>query len=141
MRRIDAAHPAGRFLLQAAIASVHADAATWEATDWPAVLGLYDRLGERWPSPVVSVNRAVALSFVAGPAAGLEALDALAEQPSLRSWHYLPAARADLLRRLNRDAEAAAAYREAIALAPAGTERDFLQRRCADLDVGDDGTP
>jgi RNA polymerase sigma-70 factor (ECF subfamily) len=121
----------GRFLLQAAIASVHAEAASWEETDWPAAVALYDRLAEVWPSPVVAVNRAVALSFVEGPAAGLAALDGLGPDPSLRDWHYLPAARADLLRRMGRDAEAAAEYARALALVPEGAEARFLRRRLA----------
>jgi RNA polymerase sigma-70 factor (ECF subfamily) len=121
----------GRFLLQAAIASVHAEAASWEATDWPAAVALYDRLAAVWPSPVVAVNRAVALSFAEGPAAGLTALDTIAPDPALREWHYLPAARADLLRRLGREAEAVEEYARALALAPEGAEARFLRRRLA----------
>ncbi len=133
LRLVGPTRPVGRFVLQAAIAAVHADAATWEATDWPAVLALYDRLLTRWPSPVVEVNRAVALSYAASPAAGLAALDVVAGDPALRSWHYLPAVRGGLLRRLGHDAESLAAYRSAVDLAPPGAERAFLQGRCDEL--------
>jgi RNA polymerase sigma-70 factor (ECF subfamily) len=102
-------HPAGRFTLQAAIAAAHAEAATWADTDWLVILALYDRLLEVWPTPVVRVNRAVALSFASGPPAGLAELDRLSDEPALRGYHYLPAARADLLRRSDRLEEAAAA--------------------------------
>ena len=90
---------------------------------------LYDRLLVAWPSPVVEVNRAVAVAFAQGPECGLELLDACAGDPSLRSWHYLPAARADLLRRLGRDVEAAAAYRSALDLVSDGAERAYLRGR------------
>ena len=123
----------GRFLLQGAIAAVHAEAPRWEDTDWPAVLALYDRLGSVWPTPVVAVNRAVALSFVAGPEAGLAALDAVDDDPALARYHYLPAARAELLQRCGRPADAAAAYRAAIALADPGPERNHLEARLAGL--------
>jgi RNA polymerase sigma-70 factor (ECF subfamily) len=125
--------PPGRFLLQAAIASVHAEASSWERTDWPAVLALYDRLLAVWPTPVVAVNRAVALSFAGDPARGLGALDAVADDPALREWHYLPAARADMMRRLGRSEEAAREYERAVALAPDGAERRFLNRRLAEV--------
>jgi RNA polymerase sigma-70 factor (ECF subfamily) len=126
-------HPAGRFTLQAAIAAAHAEAPTWQDTDWLVILALYDRLLKVWPTPVVAVNRAVALSFVGGPQAGLADLDRLAADPALRGYHYLPAARADLLRRSGRLEEAATAYAEAAALAPPGQERAFLERRLAEL--------
>ena len=126
--------PAGRFLLQAAIAAVHAEATSFDRTDWAAVLALYERLRTVWPGPVVEVNRAVALSYVAGPEAALVALDALADDPRLAGYHYLPAARADLLRRLDRGAEAAAAYRQALALEPTAPERAFLRARLAEVD-------
>jgi RNA polymerase sigma-70 factor (ECF subfamily) len=126
-------HPAGRFTLQAAIAAAHAEAPTWQDTDWLVILALYDRLGRVWPTPVVAVNRAVALSFVSGPAAALAELDALGADPALRGYHYLPAARADLLRRSGRLEEAAAAYADALALVPDGQERAFLERRLAEV--------
>jgi RNA polymerase sigma-70 factor, ECF subfamily len=129
LRLTDASHPPGRFLLQAAIAGAHAEAATFDDTDWVAIVLLYDRLLVAWPSPVVEVNRAVAVAFAEGPRRGLELLDALADDPSLRTWHYLPAARADLLRRLGRADESAAAYREALTLVSDGAERHYLRRR------------
>jgi RNA polymerase sigma-70 factor, ECF subfamily len=126
--------PPGRFLLQACIAGGHAEAASWESTDWAALVLLYERLRAVWPSPVVEVNRAVAVSFAAGPQAGLDLLDAVADDPALRSWHYLPAARADLLRRLGRRQEAADAYRAALALVSDGAERAYLRGRLAELE-------
>ncbi len=90
----------GRFALEAAIAAVHAEADTWDATDWPQIVGLYGALLARWPSPVVALNRAVAVSFATGPAAGLAELDKLGELEQLAGYAYLPAARADALRRL-----------------------------------------
>ena len=135
MRRTGPGHPAGRFLLQAAIAGVHAEAPSWERTDWTVVLALYDRLLEVWPSPVVAVNRAAALAFVADPLVGVAALDALADEPALRGWHYLPAARADLLRRAGRHEDAATAYAAALALVPDGQEREYLLRRLDEVGV------
>jgi len=121
--------PPGRFVLQAAIAAVHSEARSWDDTDWAAVLSLYDRLRTVWPSPVVDVNRAVAFSFVAGPEAALAWLDVLADDERLANYHYLPAARADMLRRLGRAAEAVAAYDEALAMHPAPAEAEFLVRQ------------
>jgi RNA polymerase sigma-70 factor (ECF subfamily) len=126
--------PPGRFLVQAAIAGAHDEAPSWAATDWPGIVLLYDRLLAAWPSPVVEVNRAVAVAFAVGLERGLELLDALADRDELRAWHYLPAARADLLRRLGRPAEAADAYRAALALVPDGAEQDFLRRRLAEVE-------
>ena len=123
----------GRFLLQAAIAGAHDEAPSWEATDWPGIVLLYDRLRAVWPSPVVDVNRAVAVAFATGPADGLALLDALTGREDLRTWHYLPAARADLLRRLGRRAEAAEAYTAALVLVSDGAERAFLRRRLAEV--------
>lgn len=125
--------PAGRFVLQAAIAAVHAEAGTFAETDWAAVVALYDRLRVVWPGPVVEVNRAVALSYLSGPEAGLAALDLLRDDPRLASFHYLPAARADLLRRLGRRDEAAQSYAEALAGCPGGPERAFLAARLAEV--------
>ncbi len=126
-------HPAGRFTLQAAIAAAHAEARRWEDTDWLVILALYDRLLGVWPTPVVAVNRAVALSFASSPDAGLADLDRIAADPALRGYHYLPATRADLLRRAGRRDEAAAAYAEALELVPDGRERAFLERRLAEV--------
>ncbi len=129
-----AERPPGRFLLQAAIAGAHDEAASWAGTDWTGIVMLYDRLLAVWPSPVVEVNRAVAVAFADGPEHGLALLDACTEEPSLRSWHYLPAARADLLRRLGRDADAALAYRSALALVSDGAERAYLRGRLREVD-------
>jgi RNA polymerase sigma-70 factor (ECF subfamily) len=126
--------PPGQFALQAAIAAVHADAPSWEATDWDEVVALYDLLVESWPSPVVALNRAVAVGFARGPAAGLAALDELASEPQLAGYAYLAAARADFLRRLDRDAEARVAYDEALVLTDNEVERQFLLGRLATLE-------
>jgi RNA polymerase sigma-70 factor (ECF subfamily) len=123
----------GRFGLQAAIAAVHAAAPTYEATDWPRLLELYDELLAAWPTPVVALNRTVPLLMVAGPAAALAEVEALEADGRLAGYRYLAATKADLLRRLSRDEEAAAAYREAIALAENATERAFLEGRLAAL--------
>ena len=132
-------HPAGRFTLQAALAAAHAEARSWQDTDWLVILALYDRLLEVWPTSVVSVNRAVALSFVSGPDAALAELDRIAVDPALRGYHYLPATRADLLRRAGRLDQAAASYAEALALVPDGQERAFLERRVTELRAGGSG--
>ncbi|MEU4368431.1 RNA polymerase sigma factor [Micromonospora chersina] len=123
----------GRYALQAAIASLHAVAPNYAATDWPQVVRLYDELLKRWPSPVVALNRAVAVSMVDGPAAALAEVDLLAGDPHLANYHYLPAIRADLLRRLNRLAEAADAYRAALALVDNEAERAFLTSRLTEV--------
>ncbi|MEU2611682.1 DUF6596 domain-containing protein [Micromonospora sp. NPDC007271] len=122
----------GRYALQAAIASLHAVAPSYAATDWPQLIRLYDELLNRWPSPVVGLNRAVAVSMVDGPAAALAEVDALAADPRLAGYHYLPAIRADLLRRLDRPEEAADAYRIALALVANDAERAFLTARLAE---------
>ena len=121
--------PAGRYALMAAIAAVHAEAPRWEETDWPQLVGLYDLLLQRWPTPVVALNRAVALSFVEGPAAALDALEEIADDPALTAYPYLAATRADLFRRLGRTQAARAAYREALRLTRNSAEADFLKRR------------
>jgi RNA polymerase sigma-70 factor (ECF subfamily) len=123
----------GRFLIQAAVAGVHGEASSFEVTDWVALVGLYEQLERVWPSPVVTVNRAVAVSFAHGPAAGLELLEPLRSDPRLADYHYLPATRADLLRRLDRRDEAIAEYRTALALATASAERRFLRSRIDQL--------
>ncbi|HLI01739.1 MAG TPA: DUF6596 domain-containing protein [Acidimicrobiales bacterium] len=128
-----AADAGSRYALQAAIAAVHGSAETWEATDWRAIVGLYDRLVRAWPSPVVALNRAVAIGMAFGPAAGLAAVNMVATDPGLRGYRYLPAAKADFLRRLGRHDEAAAAYEEAIALTDNEVERAFLAGRRAEV--------
>ena len=127
------ARPPSRYALQAAIAAVHAEAPSWEATDWSEIVGLYDVLAQVWPSPVVALNRAVAVGFADGPQAGLDALDELATEPQLAGYGYLPAARADFLRRLGRTEDAKLAYTEALHYTENTTERDFLEGRLAAL--------
>ncbi len=130
------ARPPGRFALQAAIAAVHAESPSWDATDWAELVGLYDLLVETWPSPVVALNRAVAVGFAQGPAAGLAALEPLAAEPQLATYPYLAASRADFLRRLGYDRDARAAYEEAIALTDNDVERHFLERRLSETRPG-----
>jgi len=127
------ADPLGVYTLQAAIAAVHARAARAPDTDWRAIAGLYALLVARHPSPVVALNHAAAVAMADGPAEGLRRLDALAGGGTLAGYHLLPAARADLLRRLGRIDEAAAAYREALALVGNEAEGRFLRRRLAEL--------
>ena len=125
--------PPGRFALQAAIAAVHAEAPRWEDTDWREVVALYDVLAGVWPSPVVALNRAVAVGMADGPAAGLAAVDGLQDEPQLVGYSYTSAARADFLRRLGRHDEARTSYEEALLLTENDVERDFLQRRLDEL--------
>jgi RNA polymerase sigma-70 factor (ECF subfamily) len=127
------ARPPGRYALQAAIAAVHAESATWDDTDWQEIVALYGVLVQLWPSPVVALNRAVAVGFACGADAGLAALDALAGEPQLAGYGYLPAARADFLRRLGRVAEAREAYTEALFLTENEVERTFLTTRLQEL--------
>ena len=115
----------GPYQLQAAINAVHSDAPTAAATDWRQILALYDQLLALAPSPVVALNRAVAVAEVEGPAAALALVDGL----DLDGYHLFHAIRADLLRRLGRDAEAVAAYEAAIARTGNAAERAFLERR------------
>ncbi len=124
----------GRFALQAAIAAVHAQAPAYRDTDWRQILGLYDLLGQAWTSPVVALNRAVALAMADGPEAGLAAIGDLERDGRLAGYRYLPAAKADLLRRLGRADEAAQAYRCALDLTANQPERDFLSHRLAEVD-------
>ena len=115
--------------MQAAIAALHAQAPSYARTDWPQILELYDALLARWPSPVVALNRAVAVAMVAGPAAALTEVEALERDGRLARYRYLPATKADLLERLGHHAEAADAHRAALALADNAAERDFLAAR------------
>jgi predicted RNA polymerase sigma factor len=126
--------PPGRFALMAAIAAVHDEALSWDETDWGEIVGLYDLLVELWPSPVVALNRAVAVGLAVGPDAGLAALDALATEPLLMKYSYLASARADFLRRLGRTGEARVAYEEALLLCENEVERAFLVDRLSEVD-------
>src|SRR5262249_51863515 len=108
---------------------------------WTQVLGLYDRLLMVWPSPVVALNRAVAVSMVRGPQAALDEIEVLERDGRLAGYHYLPAVRADLLRRLGRQHEAATAYRAALDLADNEAEREFLAARLAETVDSGPGRP
>jgi RNA polymerase sigma-70 factor (ECF subfamily) len=123
----------GPFTLQAAIAAVHAEAKTAAATDWAQIVGLYDILARADPSPVVELNRAAAVAMRDGPSAGLGLIDAILNRGDLEDYHLLHSARADLLRRLGRTADARAAYERALALTKQDPERRFLERRLAEL--------
>ncbi|PIA71435.1 RNA polymerase sigma factor [Pseudomonas sediminis] len=123
----------GPYSLQAAIAAVHAEAASLEDTDWVQIVGLYDELLRLSPSPVIELNRAVALAMRDGEQAGLVEIDRLLAAGELDGYHLAHAARADLLRRLGRREQAIAAYRQALALAQQGPDRQFLQRRLEEL--------
>jgi RNA polymerase sigma-70 factor (ECF subfamily) len=124
---------AGPYAIQAAIAAVHANAARAEATDWDEIVGLYDVLQRATPSPVVALNRAVAVAMRDGPAAGLALIDAILAGGDLADYHLAHAARADLCRRLGRTDDARASYARALALARQAPERRFLERRLAEL--------
>jgi RNA polymerase sigma-70 factor (ECF subfamily) len=126
----------GVYQLQAAIAAVHDEAPSPAATDWAEIAALYAELARRAPSPVVELNRAVAVAFVEGPAAGLGLLEGLGRTGALDAYPYFHAARADLLRRLGRRGEAEAAYRRALELVANAAERRFLERRLAEVAVG-----
>ena len=128
MRRV------GSYQLQAAIAALHDDAAAAEDTDWAQIAALYRVLGEMSPSPVVELNRAVAVAMAEGPAAGLAIVDRVAAGGQLDDYPYLHSTRADLLRRLDRPSEATAAYRRALALTANNPERTFLTRRLGELE-------
>jgi RNA polymerase sigma-70 factor (ECF subfamily) len=123
----------GVYQVQAAIAACHASAPDTASTDWAQIALLYGRLARLAPSPVVELNRAVAVAMAEGPAAGLALVETLAATGALAGYHLLPATRADLLRRLGRRDEAAAAYREALQLAITDAERRYLSRRLAEL--------
>jgi RNA polymerase sigma-70 factor (ECF subfamily) len=131
--------PPGRFLLQAAIAAVHAEAPSYADTDWLQLLRLYDELLRAWPTPVVALNRAVAHAMADGPEAGLADIEAIERDGRLAGYRYLPAARADLLRRLGRDQDATEAYRIALGLTENSAERAFLASRIAEVCGGGSG--
>jgi RNA polymerase sigma-70 factor, ECF subfamily len=123
----------GPYALQAAIAAAHAEAPTAEATDWGRIVGLYDLLARADPSPVIELNRAVAVSVRDGPASGLALVDAVLARGQLDAYHLAHAARADLLRRLGRTADARAAYRRALELTRQGPQRRFIEQRLDEL--------
>jgi RNA polymerase sigma-70 factor (ECF subfamily) len=126
----------GRYAIQAAIAALHAEAASWEETDWPQIALLYDVLYRIWPTPVVALNRISARSMVIGPEAALAELADLEGNEHLVAYVYLPATKADLLRRLERHEEAAEAYQAALTLVTNSRERRFLERRLAEMSRG-----
>ncbi len=133
VRLIQAPGPTSPYRIQAAIAALHATAPTAADTDWSQIAELYGELAKLVSSPVVELNRAVAVAMADGPALGLALIDDLASTGALSTYHLLPAARADLLRRLGRVDEAVVAYRAALELAPTDAERRFLQRRIGSL--------
>jgi len=126
--------PPGPFTLQAAIAAAHCRARRAEDTDWREIVRLYDRLERVQPSPIVSLNRAVAVAMAEGPQKGIDLIDAVAAGNDLENYHLLHAARADLLRRLGLSAEAATSYRRALALVTNESERRYLQRRLGEVE-------
>ena len=128
-----AARRPGQYQIQAAIAGCHAAAPTAQATDWPRIARLYQYLADMTGSPVIELNRAVAVAMADGPAAGLAILRRLEADDALAGYYLLPATRADFLRRLGRNEEAASAYEEAAALAGTGPERRFLNARLAEV--------
>jgi predicted RNA polymerase sigma factor len=121
----------GPYGLQAAIAACHARARTGEETDWARIVGLYGKLGELMPSPIVELNRAVALAMLFGPAAGLELIDSLTAEPALKSYHLLPSVRGDLLKKLGRLDEARIEFERAASLTRNERERKLLLDRAA----------
>jgi RNA polymerase sigma-70 factor (ECF subfamily) len=133
VERAFASRRIGPYTLQAAIAAVHARAVEFEATDWSEIVGLYDVLLRAEPSPVVELNRAVAVAMRDGPQEGLKLVDAILARGDLQDYHLAHAARADLCRRLGRTAEARAAYQRALSLSKQGPERRFLERRLEEL--------
>jgi RNA polymerase sigma-70 factor (ECF subfamily) len=128
----------GPFAVEAAIAALHCEAARAEDTDWPQIVRLYDVLERLQPSPIVSLNRAVAVAMVEGPRPALALIDKLAATRELDGYHLLHATRADLLRRLGSSAEAAASYERALALVSNNSERRFLERRLREMQALDD---
>jgi len=133
VERALASRRVGPYLLQAAIAAVHADATSPTKTDWNEIVGLYDVLLRMDPSPVVELNRAAAIAMRDGPAAGLALIDAILARGDLTDYNHAHSARGELLRRLGRPDDAAAAYRRALELAVQEAERRFLQKRLGDL--------
>jgi RNA polymerase sigma-70 factor (ECF subfamily) len=130
LQRALRARPVGRYAIEAAIAGLHAQASSAEATDWRQIADLYGVLAELHPSPVVALNRAVAVAMADGPERGLELLATI----DLPGYHLLPAARADLLRRLGRSLDAAKEYRAALAIVTNDVERRLLERKLAEIE-------
>jgi predicted RNA polymerase sigma factor len=126
----------GPYALQAALAACHARARTPEETDWQRIAALYDALAELAPSPVVELNRAVAVAMAFGPAAGLELVDAIASEPTLKGYHLLPSVRGDLLAKLGRSEEARAEFERAASLTQNARERELLLERAASCASG-----
>ena len=133
LARAQATGPGGAYTLQAAIAACHARAPSAEQTDWPEIASWYDLLYQVKPTPIVALNRAVAIGMARGAAAGLEAIDQVAAEPVLVNYHILPSVRADFLAKLGRTAEARAELERAVALAGNQAERELLLRRLANL--------
>jgi RNA polymerase sigma factor (sigma-70 family) len=127
-------HGGGPYVVQAEIAACHARARVASDTDWHRIASLYSELATLAPSPVVELNRAVAVSMASGPAAGLEIVDSIAEEPSLKSYHLLPAVRGDFLSKLGRSSEARDEFERAAGLTRNARERELLLRRAADVD-------
>jgi RNA polymerase sigma-70 factor (ECF subfamily) len=123
----------GPYTLQAAIAAVHSEAGSSATTDWPQIVALYGVLARAEPSPVVELNRAVAIAMRDGPEAGLSLIDALFARGELAEYHLAHAARADLCRRLGKTSDAQASYEKALALAQLEPERKFLKQRLKEL--------
>jgi RNA polymerase sigma-70 factor (ECF subfamily) len=134
LERALASAPVGPYTIQAAIAAVHANAPNSAVTDWTQILALYDVLLRANPSPVIELNRAVAVAMRDGPAAGLSLIDAILAAGELKNYHLAHAARADLCRRLGRVAEARTSYQQALSLTQQEPERRFLERRLRELD-------
>lgn len=141
-RILDAAAAEGRpgpYLVEAAIAALHAQARTPDEVDWPQIVALYDQLSRMTANPIIALNRAAAVGIAYGPDAGLRCLDALERHPRLDRYHYLPAARADLLRRAGRHALAASAYERALQLCANPVERRYFERRLRELSEAQGG--
>jgi RNA polymerase sigma factor (sigma-70 family) len=132
LARAQASRPSGPYTLQAAIAACHARARTAAETDWARIVGLYGELAQLTPSPIIELNRAVALAMLFGPAAGLEVVDALTAEPLLKSYHLLPSVRGDLLAKLGRADEARREFERAASMTRNARERALLLKRAAD---------
>ncbi|MDG9968497.1 RNA polymerase sigma factor [Achromobacter mucicolens] len=131
----------GPYALQAALAACHAQARTPAETDWPRIVALYDALAQAAPSPVVELNRAVAIGMAFGPQAALDLVDQLASEPSLANYHWLPSVRADLLAKLGRGAEARAEFERAAGMTRNARERELLRARAQEMPQETDGGP